>query len=264
MEVILVTYQSAHVVRPLLSVLKNIPVVQICVVDNGSRDNTLEQVRPFANRLMEQSVNLGFARAANLAAQTSREDVLCFLNPDCMVSEEVMQAGEQSVSSASRPTIAVPFLQQPDGTIPGKQPGYTRRKLLADILETNRRARRVVARLKASKHYHDSRWYWPLGTCLFVRRDDFMRIGGFAEDFFMYMEDVDFGKRFWQADGTIVQMQETVLHRAGRGASVDIPHRLGLLNRARLQYARACYGPLFALLVEVCLTGCPFDKRVVP
>jgi len=257
MEVILVTYRSSAVIQPLLHALKSIPNVRICVVDNASRDDTVKIARSYADRLIEQVQNVGFGRAANLGAEASTEEMLCFMNPDCRVDENVMLAGERALAATAKSTVAVPMLKQADGIIPGKQPGYTWRKLLTDILETNARGRRLVARLKASSRYHDERWHWPLGACFFVRRDDFMKIGGFSEDYFMYMEDVDFGRRFCRAGGEIIQMNELIEHYAGEGSAIDWNRRLGLLNAARLRYGRAWCNPLVYLMLRICLTGRP-------
>jgi GT2 family glycosyltransferase len=57
---------------------------------------------------------------------------------------------------------------------------------------------------------------WISGTAVLVRRDDYMRLGGFDEGFFMYHEDIDLCRRFRQA-GLIAYREPSavVVHLGG-------------------------------------------------
>ena len=64
------------------------------------------------------------------------------------------------------------------------------------------------------------------------------------------MEDVDFGRR-WSKMGGVVLSTETIVEHAGQmGSDVPSVDRVRLLNRARLRFARECFGPLTAWRVQ--------------
>ena len=57
------------------------------------------------------------------------------------------------------------------------------------------------------------------GAGLLVRRDRFLELGGFAEDFFAYYEDLDLGWRIWQATAVFNVSLSTVSRTASTGIS---------------------------------------------
>ena len=64
--------------------------VEVVVVDNASRDATVERVRARAKtderiRLLELGANSGFAAAVNAAFAGARGDHVLILNPDCVM-----------------------------------------------------------------------------------------------------------------------------------------------------------------------------------
>ena len=93
-SILVVTYNSAAYVKPCLdSILRNTsyPSYEVILVDNGSKDDTVEQLRQYAERdsrfrVIALPQNLGFAGGNNHAAQQSRGEYLIFLNVDTMVT----------------------------------------------------------------------------------------------------------------------------------------------------------------------------------
>ncbi len=81
-ELVLVSYRSAHQIRALLAGLPDdLPVV---VVDNASDVDGLSQLpaeRP-ATRYVDSGGGKGFAKAANMGARTSTHEYVVFGNPD--------------------------------------------------------------------------------------------------------------------------------------------------------------------------------------
>src|SRR5437667_12205546 len=73
-SVIMVSYNTAHLLKRLFAALeagKGALKLQLIVVDNASRDNSAEILRTqYPNvELIENSVNVGFARANNQAIE---------------------------------------------------------------------------------------------------------------------------------------------------------------------------------------------------
>ena len=242
--VILVTHQSARVLDTCLDQLDGLPDLSVVVVDNASTDGTCEQARARGVRLLIRETNTGFSAAANVGAQQAKGPLLCFLNPDSHLTAETLAAARFALADRPR-ACATPDFTQGDALVPGRQPGYTWRKVLADLMENNGRMPRLARHLRAHPHHHDHRWHWPLGTCLFVPAALFRELGGFDERYFLYMEDVDFGWRLHRAGGEVIALPTRIAHGSMQGSALSLHQRLPLLNAARIQFARRHYG-LFA------------------
>lgn len=252
-DYIIVSYNSATVIDQCLDAIEAavdaLPSpASIIAIDNHSNDDSVARLAARNIGATPSGGNRGFAVAANLGAQQAGAEVLCFLNPDCMITPTVVEQALSALHANPR-CVAVPTFRHADAAIvAGRQPGYSRRKLLADLLETAGAAR-SAATLKRVFGVDNPRWHWPLGACLFVRRDFFNTMGGFDESFFMYMEDVQFGLSVHQAGGQVVALDSVIDHLSGQGSAVSMARRLGLLDQARIQFARRHYGSGFAALL---------------
>lgn len=240
---IVVTHQSAGVLGPCLDRLAELPGLAVLVVDNASTDGSRELAAARGVPVLASKTNSGFAAAANLGARAAGRPLLCFLNPDCLLTAETLDAARTAL--AHRPqACAVPDFDQDGTVVPGRQPGYTWRKVLADLMENNRRFPALTRRLRAHAAHHDTGWHWPLGTCLFVPAPLFKAVGGFDERYFLYMEDVEFGWQLSRRGGEVVALSTSVAHGGMQGATVAHGQRQRLLNAARVQFARRHYGGL--------------------
>ena len=190
--------------------------------------------------------NHGFAVAANAGVRLCRTPTIAFVNPDCIVDVATVRKGA-ALCAASTPTCAVPSFLDLDGTVmPGVHGGYTRRGLVAAV-RANRTGTPVSERLESRTNRS---WNWPLGACVFVGRRAFQNLGGFDERYFLYMEDVDFGRRWCEMGGMVLGTETIVEHAGQMGSDVPSVDRVRLLNRARLRFARECFGPLTAWRVQ--------------
>ncbi|HVF34680.1 MAG TPA: glycosyltransferase, partial [Candidatus Saccharimonadia bacterium] len=89
--VVVVAHYSAATLRDCIdAVLAAEGVGEIVVVDNATRDGSIEALEQvFAPeprlRFVRNTDNVGFATACNQGARTTRAPFLVFLNPDCIV-----------------------------------------------------------------------------------------------------------------------------------------------------------------------------------
>jgi GT2 family glycosyltransferase len=255
---IIVTHNSAAVLPDCLASLKSCWVGQVLVVDNASSDNSVDLARAAGAQVHELSRNDGFARAANHGARAAQSPFLCFLNPDCIVEAGLLASAAQVLRQHGR-CVALPDFLHDDGTIVrGCQPGYTWKKILADIIECNRGWSLVVRLLKCLPGYDARSWQWPLCACAFIAQDLFFEVGGFDEQYFLYMEDVELGLSIARAGGTVAALDSTVRHHMRLGSSVSSTRHMVLLNTARLQYARRHYGASIARILRMLI---PENRR---
>lgn len=248
--VVVVTYQSAAVLGACLESARGIEGVSVRVVDNASTDASCAIARGLGAEVVALPRNVGFAAAANRGAEGVTTGLLCFLNPDCELTAEAVQAAREALGTG-RLACGVPEFEQGGGIVPGRQPGYTWRKVLADVTEGHRRLRSVTRWLRRHPRHDDHRWHWPLGTCLFVAAEQFQAVGRFDERYFLYMEDVDFGVQMRRAGGEVIALPVRLRHLGMQGSTVPSRSRQRMLDDARIQFARRHYGRLVAGLASL-------------
>jgi Predicted glycosyltransferases len=87
-SIIIVSYNSSDTIKECIqSVLDSYLIEndEIIVVDNNSKDNTVEIVESFNDsrvKIIKNSENLGYSKAANQGVELSKNPYLAFLNPD--------------------------------------------------------------------------------------------------------------------------------------------------------------------------------------
>jgi GT2 family glycosyltransferase len=169
---------------------------QLIVVDNASSDGTADAVRELAPEatVIEPGSNLGFAAGCNRGAAAAAAELLLFLNPDA------------TAAAGFRDAIAAPIEE--------------RRGWAAwQGLVTAERGR-VVNTRGGRVHFSGIAWAggagesleseppagepgFVSGACLAIPRQRFEEAGGFAEEFFLYHEDVDLSLRLRLAGGAL-------------------------------------------------------------
>ncbi len=212
----IINYNGADHLPALLRSLQRQthPPAETVLVDNASADNSLKLVAadfPWVQALPQTS-NLGFARAANLAAARCRAAFIVFLNTDLEAEERwleelVDRARADDQIAAVAPKMRLAGRPQLLNGVGGgmNMLGYTWDR---GMLEEDR------------GQYDESSpvLFAPAAASLF-RRDVFLELGGFDERFFMYHEDVDFGWRCWLAGYCIVTEPKAVVYHHFGGST---------------------------------------------
>ena len=249
LTVIIVTFNSAATLPLCLDLLADY-ACDVIVVDNASSDDTREIAARAGVRVIRNDENLGFGVACNIGEAAARTEILCFLNPDCLLTREGLSQAVRQIEHDPVALYTPDFVEWSGETVHGRQPGYTRLKLVADILE-NTRLRRITRWLRRTRALDDPSWHWPLAACLFVHRDTFRTIGGFDESFWLYMEDVRLGEAAARRGIPTLGLGCTVVHFGSMGSSTSGSARQELLVAGRLHYAATVYGQAFARLLAL-------------
>jgi N-acetylglucosaminyl-diphospho-decaprenol L-rhamnosyltransferase len=171
---------------------------ELIVVDNGSADGTPDAVRESAPgaTLLEVGENLGFAAGSNRGAAISSGELLLFLNPDAVVGPG-FRDGIEAPLAERRGWTAWQGLVTADG-------GRTINSRGGEVHFTGIAwAGGAGAELTESAVETDSEPGFVSGACLAIPARDFEASGGFAEEFFLYHEDVDLSLRLRLAGGRL-------------------------------------------------------------
>jgi GT2 family glycosyltransferase len=171
--------------------------VEIVVVDNHSPAHRLAaRLRRWpAVSLRRWGRNRGFACAVNEGCRLSRGQWFLLLNPDMSVPEGFIDgalalAGELTASNP-RAGIVGFQLRNSDGSPQlSAGPFPTLVSTLTGLLQPRSRRKYRLPRAQGR-----CRVPWVTGCCLLVRRACLEELGGLAEDYFLYYEDVDLCRR---------------------------------------------------------------------
>ena len=194
-EVVLVTYKSRDLAAAMFARLPDdVPVV---VVDNSKGvDGVPELVAGRKNARYLDGAGEGFAKAANLGARTSVADVVLFLNPDAEPSLGQLTALVDDLAADPRLAAVAATTVRPDGRVElgvgGWEPTARRAFVHALGLHVLFPAAGLYARPVPNIPIELD---WMSGACLAVPREQFVSLGGFDEGFFVYNEDMAYGRR---------------------------------------------------------------------
>jgi len=166
---------------------------EVVIVDNGSREFDDEGIHTgwpkLSIRTERLAKNCGFAAACNLGAQRADGEWLAFLNADAFAEPEWLEAFIQGKQKYPNCTSFGSFLVQ-DGQ-------RERMDNYGDVYHISGCA------WKGGYGYplnhapkEPTQIFSPGAAAAFYRRDVFLEMGGFDEDFFSYWEDIDLGFRF--------------------------------------------------------------------
>lgn len=252
--------------RPLEGLLKALPPeLPLIVVDNSSDAEELQDLvmcRP-NSRYIDSGGNIGFGAACNRGAVAATRPYLIFLNPDCRPTAEALGAlamqldREPAVSSCGPGMVNDAGVAQRGGG--GWQP--TIRRSLVHALALDRVFHSAGIWIKAQPD-EALAVEWLAGTCLAIRRDVFLEVGGFDERYFLYQEDMDLGRRLHSRGyRQVFRGDVRVLHSAGRSSPSERSDRLWSMRGGALaSYLRALDSPGRALVIRAIL-GAGFALR---
>lgn len=205
---IIVTYNSADHIGASLGALRAADI-EVIVVDNASMDATVDVVRRrFPDVLvLENDVNVGFARGVNQALAGARCETVLLVNPDCVVPPETAHELVDFVVARPNVALAGPRIFDAHGKVTVSAHPFE--SLTSVVLSRFGGSlvpvgiRRAFSGRKRRRTYDACRGPgaatsvdWLSGACLAVRVDLLRGLGGLDERYFMYYEDEEL---CWQA-----------------------------------------------------------------
>lgn len=225
-SVVTVNYRS---LEPLLECLASLPgaagalETEVVVVDNdpSGAEAVLRERFP-ATLVINNSENVGYARAINQGIAATTGKFVVVLNPDCEFREGALVRIVDHLRAHPQAGIGGPKILNPDGTIEYSARSFpdhltflfNRYSLLTRLFPHNRWSRRYL--LTDWDHASLRSVDWISGACMVVRREAIERVGPMDEAFFMFNEDVDWCRRMKTAGWDVVYVPDAVvIHHIG-------------------------------------------------
>lgn len=202
---------------PRLAEATAYPTLELVLVDNGSRDGSVDFARsaelPFPVTVIENEQNLSFSDANDDGAERARYDHILFLNNDI----EPFEPGwlKELVASLERDDAAAAGAMLLHGEESGSRhaSGYL---VQHTGIELASEAGRVIPVNSGDGGElcllgPDARVPAATAACLLVRREAFRSVGGFTTGFQWGWEDVDFGLALHAAGEEVLCCRRSVL-----------------------------------------------------
>ena len=249
-EVVLVTYRSAEHVRALLDLWPD--ELAVTVVDNSGPDRALaETLRRRADGRYLEGGGQGFARAANLGARSARREYLVFVNPDSRPTAQhlldlVRGLAADQGAAAHGGTVVDPAADVEIGA-GGWEPSVRRTAVHASGLHRRLPTSGLFARPDQGEQVDVD---WVCGACLAVRTAQFVALGGFDETFFVYAEDISFGRRARAAGLHSVLRPDILVPHAAGSSGAPSAEMLRMRGASFASYVRRYHSPTPAVVMR--------------
>ena len=241
LAIVIVSYNTKSDLENCLQSLHDHPPRashEIVVVDNASRDGSVEAVRarwPGVTVIALPS-NVGFASANNAGIRRTESELVLLLNSDTIVPEGAVDrliaalhelpgasvVGPKIIDGAGRPELSYGRMMTPLAEL--------RQKLLV----------RYASPLRLSLMTSETRQVdWVTAACMLVRRRDAEAAGLLDERYFMYCEDVDFCAAV-RANGGRVYFtpRAQIVHLRGRSRRASPAATADSYRRSQLAFYR--------------------------
>lgn len=208
LSIIIISYNTSAITKKCLDTIFNSLkkadfITQIIVLDNNSTDGSIEMLNRYTSpnfakaskeqaqkiklKIIESKKNLGFAKGNNEAVKQSNGKHILLLNSDIEVIDDAIPKLYQFFTSQNKFTFVGGKLLNKDGTDQASSaPFYTIPIIIGALF------------LKGD-YFHITRYSpqkistvdWVSGACIMTTREAYDKIGGFDENIFMYMDEVD-------------------------------------------------------------------------
>jgi GT2 family glycosyltransferase len=216
-SVVVINWNGERFLTRCLSALLEQTVVphEIIVVDNASTDTSLKIVHRFPSvRLLAQKVNLGFARGNNLAirAASTESEWIALLNPDAFIEPDWLEM--LLTSTRYNPGFRVFASKLVNANDPRRLDGA------GDTYHVSGLVRRIGHGRSVSLHSDIAHEVFsPCAAAALYRRSALVDAGGFDEDYFCYVEDVDLGFRLRLLGYRCLYVPSSVAYHVGSGTT---------------------------------------------
>lgn len=208
LSVLIVNYNSGALTHSCLSSLTRAdlpPQTEIIVIDNGSSDESAGFLRADWPEItvMANDMNKGLAAAVNQGLKAAKGEFILLLNPDIIVIGSAVKILISYLMANPRVAVAGGKLLSPNGKLQHSAFRFYRPATIIyrrTWLGGTRRGRAELDRFLMKDYDHERARHveWLMGSCYLLRAVAIAEVGGMDERFFLYFEDVDWCRRFWE------------------------------------------------------------------
>lgn len=234
--VVILNFNGRTLLDDCLSNLRRLTTpAEIIVADNGSTDDSLAHLRAHHPhvRVIALEKNWGFAEGYNRALAQVDADWLALLNNDALPEPDWL---EQLLAAAERhPRAAIVGGKLLFGGVPAER-GRILQCAGAGFTSAGTAFEVGWGQPERGQYDEPAATASIPGAALLIKREVFVKLGGFDGDYFAYLEDVDLCWRAWLAGHEVWYEPSAVAfhHFGGFWGGRASPRRIELMQRNRL------------------------------
>ena len=218
--IVILNYNGRNYLEKFLSgVIEHSKEAEIYVADNSSTDDSVEYLKTsFPNvKLIVLDKNYGFAGGYNEALKSVSNEYYLLLNSDVEVTPGWILSLEHFLDSNQEYAACQPKIKD-----------YKHRALFEyagacggyiDFLGYPYCRGRIFDHIESdSGQYNEpADIFWSSGACMLIRSEIFHKAGGFDDDFFAHMEEIDLCWRIHSLGYKIKSIPESTVYHVGGG-----------------------------------------------
>ena len=222
--------------RFLPSVIENSPEANVFIIDNASDDGSQNYIKKNHPKvqLIQLDSNFGFAGGYNRGLKKINAELVCLLNNDVLVKEKWLTPILDHFKTNPKTVIAQPHimnLNRPEyfeyagaagGFIDRLGYPYCNGRVFNHIEKDN------------GQYDQDKKVFWASGACFFIRKAKFEALGGFDEDFYIHMEEIDLCWRVFNENLEVYSLYKSKVYHLGAGTLALSPRKTYLNFRNSL------------------------------
>lgn len=199
------------------SIVSHSADAEIIVIDNDSSDASvlwLKENHPDI-KIISNEKNIGYAGGYNEGLKHVSADILALVNSDIEVSENWLIPIRKAFAEHEKMAVLQPkildYKNKTKFEYAGASGGFI------DKLGYPYCRGRLFTEIEVDKKQYDkfSEIFWASGACFFIRKNIFDEVGGFDEDYFAHMEEVDLCWRIHNYGHKVMYEPNSVVYHVG-------------------------------------------------
>lgn len=251
LSIIIVNYKMWQLTRALVeSLLKDdLPRgTEIIVVDNNSGDDSVYLLRSDFPEItvIDNPENMGLAAGVNVALKKAKGSYYLVLNPDMIALPGSVATLLDFMEKNPLVGVAGGKLISPNGKLQYScYRFYTPMTIVyrRTFLGKTNSGKKVIRNflMKDFDHKEARDVDWLMGACLMIRKSALLKVGKMDEQFFLYFEDVDWCRRFWELGWRVTYVPQAVFSHFHQRSSERNPLVGIFTNRPTREHIKSAF-----------------------
>ncbi len=184
--------------------------------------------------------NLGFAKAMNAGIKNASGECIVITNPDVRILNDINSAYHYLMSVPDIGVIGPKIIDQNGELQDSCRNFMTPMRLFRRVFKRILYKKEVL--LRADFDYNKIQPVdWIVGAFMMIKKKAIETVGLFDEGYFMYVEDMDWCKRFWEHGYKVVYYPDLVIEYKGTRKSIAPLLSEMAINRYTLHHLKSYF-----------------------